>query len=358
MESQYGSGADRTPQTTQPPVGAPAPRRSNRRRNWLIGGGIGLGVLALLTVCLVAALALGRSAGDGTTSASVPYQEEIISGSGADKIAVLPVEGVIQSDVGGGVLGGGASATPEDLADKLEQAKDDPRVKAIVLEVDSPGGGVVESDQMYNDILEFKKESNKKVVVSMGGTAASGGYYISMAADRVLANRSTITGSLGVIFSFLNYEEAAKKLGLEQVTIKSGPFKDIGAPTRDMTPAERQIFQSLIDESYDQFVDIIDAGRPQLDRERVVELANGRIYSGLQARNQKLVDELGDLERAAEVAGELANARDATVVRYERGEGFFDLLRARLEPGEPEAVKALRAAGLSPRPELQYLYRP
>ncbi len=170
------------------------------------------------------------------------------------------MSGVSGRRTGGGLLSSDG-ATPENLNSQLKQAADDDAVKAIILEVNSPGGGVVASDEMYRDILDFKKESSKPVVVSMGDTAASGGYYISMAADHVVANPATLTGSLGVILSFLNYEEAANKLGLEQVVIKSGKYKDIGSPTRDLTAEERQILQELIDETYGQFVNVIVAGR-------------------------------------------------------------------------------------------------
>ncbi len=341
-----------------PPPGQNVPRRTGggRRKGCLWAAGIGAGLLVLLLGCVGLAALLGQSGGG--IAGPTTYEEEYISGEGASKIAVLPVEGVITSDPGGGLLGGAQNATPEGLKDKLEQAADDPDVRAIVLEVDSPGGGVVESDEMYNAILDFKRETRKPVVVSMGGVAASGGYYISMAADRVIANRSTITGSLGVIFSFLNYEEAADRLGLQQITVKSGKFKDIGAPTREFTQDERRILQGLVNESYEQFVDIIDAGRPQLNRDQVRDLADGRIYSGKQAADLKLVDEVGDLDRAAELGRELAKVDEATVVRYEQSPGFFDMLQSRLASGEPDAITVLRAAGLNPSPELQYLYRP
>ncbi|MDQ3304293.1 MAG: signal peptide peptidase SppA, partial [Actinomycetota bacterium] len=253
---------------------------------------------------------------------------------------------------------GSAAATPETLRDQLRQAEEDERVKAVVLEVDSPGGGVVPTDEMYRSIQEFKETTGLPVVISMSQTAASGGYYIATAADRIVANESTLTGSLGVIFSYLNFAEAAAEYGIEEEVIKSGPFKDIGSSTREPTEEELEILQSYVDESYDGFVEVIVEGRG-LPEEEVRELADGRVYSGLQAESLGLVDELGDLERAAEVSAELAGLDDATVVRYQRrAPGITELLQGRLAPPEPEALQVLEAAGLNPTPELQYVYRP
>ncbi len=334
------------------PVTSPQ-RRGNRGCIWAAAILGGLGLLTLLALVFAIATIGGSSGG---SAAPVTWDEQFVSGTGTDKIAVLPVEGAI-GDGGGGVLGG-QGATPENLNSQLMQAAEDDSVRAIVIEVNSPGGGVVASDQMYRDILDFKRETRKPVVVSMGDTAASGGYYISMAADRIVANPATITGSLGVILSYLNYEDAAKRLGLKQVVIKSGPYKDIGSPTRDLTAEERRILQDLIDDSYNQFVEVIDAGRAGLTREQVLPLANGRIYSGKDAKEVGLVDVLGDLDTAAGEARKLAKLDEATVVRYEQTPGFLSLLTSRLQPQEPEALTVLKAAGFDPSPRLEYMYRP
>ncbi len=339
-------------QSTNPNISAPQQSRRNRGCMWAAGIGAVLGVLALVALVLLVVAVAGTSS---SAAGSVQWDEQHIDGSGSDKVAVLPVSGVIGAS-GGGLLSS-EGATPGNLNSQLKQAADDDAVKAIILEVNSPGGGVVASDEMYRDILDFKKESGKPVVVSMGDTAASGGYYISMAADHVVANPATLTGSLGVILSFLNYEEAANKLGLEQVVIKSGEYKDIGSPTRDLTAEERQILQELINETYDQFVGVIVAGR-KLPEARVRELADGRIYSGQTAQELKLVDSLGDLDDAAAQARRLAQIEGATIVRYQQSPGVFDLLMARVQPRKPETLAVLEAAGLDPTPRLQYLYRP
>jgi protease-4 len=328
----------------------------------LVIGGVVVGVLLFLSVGTVALILLvgsGGSGGEGGSRSTQPpetFRERYVSGEGSDKISVLRVAGTIASEAP--VPLGAATASPETLRNQLRQAAKDRRVRAVVLEVDSPGGGVVPTDQMHESIQDFKEETGKPVVVSMGTTAASGGYYIATAADRIFANENTLTGSLGVIFSYLNFTEAAEEYGIEQEVVKSGPFKDIGSPTREPTEEELEILQAYVDEGYDQFVQVIVEGR-DLPEEEVRELADGRVYSGQQAETLGLVDELGDLDRAAEASRELAGVEEATVVRYQRqSPGLVGLLQARLAPPEPEAMQVLERAGLSLNPELQYLYRP
>jgi protease-4 len=320
------------------------------------------GVLLFLTLGAVALVLLvgpGESGGAGGGGSAQPpetFRERYVSGEGSDKIAVLPVAGTIASEAP--IALGAATASPETLRNQLRQATEDRRVRAVVLEVDSPGGGVVPTDQMHESIQEFREETGKPVVVSMGQTAASGGYYIATAADRIFANENTLTGSLGVIFSYLNFTEAAEEYGIQQEVVKSGPFKDIGSSTREPTEEELEILQTYVDEGYDQFVQVIVEGRG-LSEEEVRELADGRVYSGQQAETLGLIDELGDLERAAEASRELAGVEEATVVRYQRqSPGLVDLLQARLATPKPEALQVLETAGLNLTPELQYLYRP
>lgn len=313
---------------------------------------VGLLVLTLGTIGLV----LVAGPGDGGAVAAAPetYEEEYVSGEGLDKIAVIPVEGII-SPSDSGVAGRVAATSPEGMRDALLQAEEDESVKAVVLEINSPGGGVTASERMYQDILDFKESSGKPVLASMGTTAASGGYYIATAADEILAGETTLTGSLGVILQLPNFTETADKIGFKQNIIKSGEFKDMGSSFRDITPQEREIFQEIVDENYDEFVEVIVEGR-DLPEERVRELADGRIYSGKQAEELDLVDELGDLEEAARSARERAEVEEATVVRYVQTPGFAELLRARLAPQEPQAVQVMKAAGVSLKAEPQYLY--
>ncbi len=355
MEAGHGQDRENLPPGGQPPGEPPSGR--SRRRGLLIGGTIALGLLFLTIGTIVLVLLAGPGGRDDGGRAAAPqsFEERYVSGEGPDRIAVLPVAGQISSAQGSSV--GSQTATPQTLRDQFRQASEDDRVKAVVVEVNSPGGGVVASQQMHKSILDFKEETGKPVVVSMSETAASGGYYLATAADQIVANETTLTGSLGVIFSYLNLTEAAEEYGVEQEVIKSGPYKDIGSSTREPTEEELEILQNFVNESYDQFVEVIVEGR-DLPEEEVREIADGRVYSGLQAESLGLVDELGDLDRAAEIAGDLAGAGQTTVVRYEREPGFVELLRSRLQPSEPQALEALESAGINLTPELQYLYRP
>jgi protease IV len=334
----------------QPETHAEEPRR---RRRWpfVVGGLVALGLVGLAVFAVVLILV----ASDGPTAQAV-YDEEYVSGDGPDKIAVVPVEGVIApaDDTLGGVL---PTSTPEGLADALSQAGSDPSVAAVVLEINSPGGGVTASDEMHQAVLDFEENTGKPVVVSMGDVAASGGYYISTAADHIVSNETTLTGSLGVIFQLTNFAEAADKYGIKQVVIKSGKYKDIGSAFREMTPEERGIFQSIVDESYAQFVDVISEGR-DIPEERVREIADGRVYSGLQAEKLGLVDSFGGLDEASAIAGELAGTSDTIVVRYVQQPTFTDTLLARLAPEKPQAEQIMEAAGLDLEPKPYYLYRP
>jgi protease-4 len=319
----------------------------------VVGGLVALGLIGLAVFAVVLILASGLMGGP---TAPTVYVEEYVSGDGASKIAVVPVEGTIASadDSLGGTQ---PTVTPEGLADALRQAGGDPTVAAVVLEVNSPGGGVTASDEMHQSILDFKENTGKHVVVSMGDTAASGGYYISTAADRIVANETTLTGSLGVIFQLTNFAEAADKYGIKQEVIKSGKYKDIGNSFRELKPEEREIFQSIVDESYAQFVDVISVGR-NIPEERVREIADGRVYSGLQAEELGLVDSFGGLDEASAAAGRLAGTSDTTVVRYVQEPTLRDTLLARLAPQEPQAEQVMEAAGLDLEPKPYYLYRP
>jgi protease-4 len=318
----------------------------------VVGGLVALGLVGLVVFAVVLIVV---AASGGPTSPAV-YDEEYVSGDGVDKVAVVPVEGVIApaDDTLGGVL---PTSTPEGFGDALSQAGSDPSVAAVVLEVNSPGGGVTASDEMHQSILDFEKSTNKPVVVSMQDVTASGGYYISTAADHIVANETTLTGSLGVIFEITNFAEAADKYGIKQVVIKSGKYKDIGSAFREMTPEERNIFQSIVDQSYAQFVHVISEGR-NIPEGRVREIADGRVYSGLQAKRLGLVDSFGGLDEASDIAGELAGTSDTTVVRYVQQPTFTDTLLARLAPEKPQAEQILDAAGLNLEPKPYYLYRP
>ncbi|MEW6637278.1 MAG: signal peptide peptidase SppA [Actinomycetota bacterium] len=313
---------------------------------------LGLAVLTAGAVALV--VALGPA---GTrTSAPATYDEEYVSGEGAAKIAVVPVEGTILS-ADDSVAGLQPTVTPEGLREALRQAAEDGSVEAVILAVNSPGGGVTASDEMHDAIMDFKRRTEKPVVVSMGDVAASGGYYVSTAADRIIANETTLTGSLGVFIPLLNFSEAADRYGVTQRYIKSGKFKAMGNPWHELTPEEREIFDSIVQDYYQKFVEVIVRGR-DLPRERVLEIADGRVYSAEQARELGLVDSFGGLDEAAKTARDLAGISEARVVRYVQSPTLADALFARLEARPSEADRIFSESGLDLETKPYYLYLP
>lgn len=322
---------------------------------WVLVALLVLGFLIVGVIALAVIVGLSGGGSSGSASSS-QWEESYVTGEGEAEIAVLPVAGAITDSASGGAFSA-SGATPGALRSQLQQAEDDPNVEAVILEVNSPGGGVVPSDAMYRLVEDFKDETDKPVVASMGSTAASGGYYISAAADTIVANPSTTTGSIGVIFNYTNFSEALDKIGVDPEPLTTGEFKDLASPSDELSQQERDILNSQIEQSYDQFVSAIVAGR-DLTEERVRELGDGRTYTGQQAAENGLVDELGGLEAAASEARNLADIDQAEVVRYEESPGLLESVQARIAPEEPEAVQIMESAGIEPTPEMQYLYRP
>src|SRR5699024_7552443 len=223
-----------------------------------------------------------------------PFQEKVVEEGTGKKIAIVELDGVIQDTSTASVLNSGGYNHDRFLK-KLEHVGEDRSVSGVVLRVNSPGGGVVESDEIHEKIVEIREEHNKPVYVSMGNTAASGGYYVSAPANKIVAHSATLTGSIGVIMQSYNFTELADKLGIDMNTIKSGEFKDIMSSTRKMTDEERDILQTMIDDMYADFVQVIVDGR-DMSESKVRELGDGRVYTGQQAADNGLVDGLGTLE--------------------------------------------------------------
>ncbi|MEE9442947.1 MAG: signal peptide peptidase SppA [candidate division Zixibacteria bacterium] len=207
---------------------------------------------------------------------------------------------------------------------------DDNSVKAIVLDINSPGGASVSFQEMYDAVLKAR-ESGKIVVASLGTVAASGGYYVACAADRIVANPSTLTGSIGVIMSFPTAKKLLDKIGLKWETVKSGDLKDVGAMDRGMTPEEERMLQAVIDDTYEQFVEAVAEGRNR-DKEEIYPLADGSIFTGRQAYNMGLVDTLGTYYDALDIAGELSGIgpKPDIVRERKRKPGLFDVLNQSL----------------------------
>ena len=283
--------------------------------------------------------------------------ESTISGSdSSNKIARINVEGVIQ-DGGGSLFDEGYNH--QMTLEALDKVIKSDNIKGVLLVVNSPGGGVYESREIYEKLLKVK-EKKKKVYVSMKNMAASGGYYISAPADKIFASNETITGSLGVIMQSMNYKELAEKYGVKYNTIKSGAHKDIMSPTKEMDKEERDILQSLVNESYDGFVQVISDGR-HMDKATVKKIADGRIYSGMQAKKLKLIDEIGLEQDALKALKKEIKSDKAEVIEFnQEGDYFKDLLKkssitsSLFGKSDLEIIKSLvtKRQGLQP----MYLY--
>jgi protease-4 len=255
------------------------------------------------------------------TNVSCPVEETSVSCARRwlckNKVVLIDVDGMILNARSSGLFGSGENPVAL-FRERLDRAAADPRVKAVVLRVNSPGGAVTASDVMYQDLLKFRQATGKPVVCCMMDVAASGAYYLAMACDAVYAHPTTVTGSIGVVMSLYNAHGLATKIGVTSDPIKSGPIKDIMNPLREMTDVERAILQDMVNRFYAQFVRVVAAGR-RLPEERVRELADGRLYTGEQARELGLVDQVGYLDDAIAAAKSLAGLDDAAVVAYDRG---------------------------------------
>lgn len=269
---------------------------------------------ASLFVNFVLMLAAFQRFGGIREAEPIPRFREILLQRGTrptlDKIAVITMRGLISSSLPGTV----GDSMVDDMRAALQQARDDSRVKAIVLEIDSPGGEVTASDEIYSAVV--KTRARKPVVVYMDSLAASGGYYIACGGKFLMANETTITGSIGVIIQTLNYEQLFNKIGLASVVFKSGKFKDILNGARPMTPEERELIQSFVMQTYDKFLGIVAKERSLPAEMLRNNIADGRILSGKEALNDKLIDGLGQIEDAFAKAKQLGNAPQATVVKY------------------------------------------
>ena len=263
---------------------------------------------------------------------SMPKFREIVVQRGgrlvSDRIALITMRGLISSSIPGNI----SESMVDDMCLALEQARDDSRVKAIVLEIDSPGGEVTAADQIYNAVT--KARARKPVIIYMDSLAASGGYYVACGGKYLMANETTITGSIGVIIQTLNYEQLFNKIGLASVVFKSGKFKDILNGARPMTPEERDLIQSFVMQTYDKFLGIVSKER-RLPADMLRNtIADGRILSGKDALNAKLIDGLGQIEDAYAKAKQLGNAPDAAVVKYGPPFNLFRFFRAFGQVGE------------------------
>lgn len=287
------------------------------------------------------------------------FMEEVVEeGSELKKIAVLDVNGTIQDTGEATSLFASGGYNHKGFMDRLEQVKEDDTVKAVIIQVNTPGGGVVESAQIHDKIKEIQAETKKPIYISMGSMAASGGYYISAPADKIFASPETLTGSLGVIMQGVNYAGLAEKYGVDFVTIKSGPYKDIMSPSREMTEEEKQILQSMINNSYEGFVKVISEGR-NIPAAKVKEIADGRIYDGRQALELNLIDGFGYVEDVIDVLKKEHKLKGAKVVKYTDNLGFgslFSMGAQKIMGQDIEMAGLMKMLSQPNSPRLMYLY--
>jgi protease-4 len=266
---------------------------------WILFGG-GAFFLFVLAVFSLVYIALHAGAGGS------------ISGFG-DKIAVVDLDGVI--------------LTPTPVANQLKKFADDDSIKAIILHVNSPGGGVAASEEIYREVKRIRDQKKKPIVVSIETVGASGAYYVSSAANKIYADKGSVVGSIGVIAEWVNYGELLQWAKMKAVVLKAGEFKDTGNPTRDLTPAERQYLQGMIDDMHTQFIQAVADGR-SLKFDDVKAIANGKVWTGEQALPMKLVDQLSDFQGAVEETAKSVGIKgEPTLVRPEKDQRtLLDLL--------------------------------
>ena len=285
-------------------------------------------VISFLIISLLTLSAfIGFSSGDGSS----------LWTGGGKRVAIVEVHGVIDNS--------------SDVIRQLRKYSEDNSIPAIVVDIDSPGGAAASSQEIYEEINKLR-EKGKKIVASMGTVGASGGYYVACAADTIVANPATLTGSIGVIFEFPVAEELLKKIGLKYEVVKSGENKDIGSWARSMTDKERKSLQSIVDDTYEQFVEAVSTGRG-MKNEEVIKIADGSIFTGRQAKKLGLVDELGNLQDAIKIAGEMAGIKEfpKTIKEIKRTVSWFDLL-------SQKANSLLKLSeGEHFMPKLEYLFK-
>ncbi|HEY3898722.1 MAG TPA: signal peptide peptidase SppA [Chthoniobacter sp.] len=328
---------------------------------WMLTGfGLCLGFLFILAIIFI--VCSGNSMRTVVKPSAPKFEESVVVDATKDaknqeaKIALITLRGVISSSEPGTI----GDSMVDDLKIQLEQAATDEKIKAIVLYVDSPGGEVTASDVIYNAVRKVRDggygpKSKKPVVVYMGSLAASGGYYVSCAGNYLIANDTTLTGSIGVIMQSLNYEHLFDKVGLETITFKSGQFKDMLSGSRELTQEEKDYIQKMIMDTYGKFVGIVARER-KLDENKLRHgIADGRVISGKDAKDEGLINATGQLEDAYAKAMELGGARGAAIIRYESPFKFGRLLRL-LGQSEKSKVEVNVANALVPKLDAGRLY--
>ena len=287
------------------------------------------GIIVFAVIVFVVVFAIFRGKAQYATPSARPVKT-------GNSISLIKLEGVIGAD---SLNGQGISA--DDVKELLNEAKSDPS-RALIISIDSPGGAVEPTQEIFNAIQRFKKETDKKVYISMRSEAASGGYYIACAGDKIIAMPTTLTGSIGVIMELINYQGLLNKIGLKETVIKSGEYKDIGSPIREMTQKEKTMLQSIIDETYNQFLDTVSKSR-HIPVDKLKSIAQGQVYTGIQAKKLGLVDDLGDLQDTINIVKKDLNIKGTPqIITHKKGRSIFSLLGTKNNIPELDILKNLK----------------
>lgn len=277
-----------------------------------------MALLGLATAALSGCITINGPFGGGGSN---KLQESTISGDGSAKILWLPISGFISANPSSHALGlVQQPSTLTEVERALDKARKDKQISALVLRINSPGGTVAASDEIYDRIQRYHQATGVPVIASLGGVAASGGYYIAMSAQHVIAEPTTVTGSIGVILVDINAAGLMNKMGLTNQTITSGPHKDIMSPLRAPKDDEQAIVQRVVDSLFARFVSVVESNRPHLDRSRLSTITDGRIFSATDAQQLGLVDAVGHQPAVLAAARKAAGVNKARVIRYYRGQ--------------------------------------
>ena len=283
-----------------------------------------------------------------------------------DKVLVVDITGILSSGDSGGIFGSSGNMVDE-LKEVLKKAEQDSYIKSLVLRIDSPGGDVTSSDIIYRELREFRVRTGKILIAEIMGMAASGAYYISLAADKIYAHPTSLTGNIGVIATFPKLEELTSKIGVSIRVIKSGDKKDIGSLWREFSPEEREILQSVINEYFERFLNIVKEGRKGLDQNALKTLSDGRIFTATQALDAKLIDGIAYLPEAIRHARMEAGISDSRVVMYKRPDEYKENIYSTSGIAAPSSAGQTqiglinvntKGGIISPGPQFLYLWLP
>jgi protease-4 len=331
-------------------------RNEDRRRTWARLFGVSP-LLVLLSSCV-----LITSNFNPFQETRQPLQEKTVEGKGRDKILIIDISEVITGEEHEGALGRGArESTVARVKEELKKAQDDSRVRGVILRIDSPGGGVTASDVIYREIVAFKEAKGAPVVASLMDVAASGGYYVALSADEIIAHPTTVTGSIGVLMMNLNVAELFDKIGVDDTTVTSGIHKDIGSPFRKPTASDREILQSVVNSMYARFLERVRDNRKEIPEASMKTMTDGRIMTAQQALEGGFIDRIGYVEDAITATKQRAGISEAKVVVYHRPDEYAENIYSMqgMAPPSPRLsqewiIRLLSGSG----PRFLYLWAP